>query len=61
MHNGFQNGKKGHFLFFSFFFYEVGGFQTSYVIFRVGTSKYLLFLTGLDGWSGKGPKHPYVI
>jgi hypothetical protein len=23
-------------------------------------SKYLLFLTRLGGWSGKGQKHPYV-
>ena len=23
--------------------------------------KYLLFLTGVGGWSGKGQKHPYVI
>ena len=26
-----------------------------------GMSKYLLFLTGVDGWSGKGQKHPYII
>ena len=39
----------------------VGGFQKSYVIFGGGMSKYLLFLTGVGGWSGKGQKHPYVI
>ena len=47
--------------FFAFFFYGVGGFQKSYVIFGGGMSKYLLFLTGMGGWSGKGQKHPYVI
>ena len=47
--------------FFAFFFYGVGGFQKSYVIFGGGMSKYLLFLTGVGGWSEKGPKHPYVI
>ena len=39
----------------------VVGFQKSYVIFGGGMSKYLLFLTGVCGWSGKGQKHPYVI
>ena len=39
----------------------VGGFQKSQVIFGGGMSKYLLFLTGVGGWSGKGQKHPYVI
>jgi hypothetical protein len=39
----------------------VGGFQKSYVIFGGGMSKYLLFLIGVGGWSGKGQKHPYVI
>ena len=47
------------FIFFSF--YGVGGFQKSYVIFEGGMSKYLLFLTRVGGWSGKGQKHPYVI
>ena len=42
------------------FFQGVGGFQKSYVIFWGGRSKYLLFLTGVGGWSGKGQKHPYV-
>ena len=28
---------------------------------RDGISKYLLFLTGVGGWSRKGQKHPYVI
>ena len=33
----------------------VGGFQKSYVISGCGIlSKYLLFLTGVGGWSGKG-------
>ena len=40
---------------------EVGGFQKSYVIFGGGTSKYLLFLTGVGGWSLIGQKHPFVI
>ena len=44
-----------------FSFYWVGGFQKSYVIFRGGISKYLLFLTGVGGWSEKGQKHPYVL
>ena len=35
-------------------------FKKSYVIFGGSTSKYLLFLTGVGGWSGKGLKHPYV-
>ena len=26
-----------------------------------GIAKYLLFLTGVGGWSGKCQKHPYVI
>ena len=26
-----------------------------------GIAKYLLFLTGVDGWSEKGQKQPYVI
>ena len=26
-----------------------------------GLAKYLLFFTGVGGWSGKGQKHPYVI
>ena len=39
------------------FFYRVGGFQKSYVIFGGGMSKYLLFLTGVGGWSEKGPKY----
>ena len=26
-----------------------------------GIAKYLLFLKGVGGWSGKGQKHPYVI
>ena len=47
--------------FFDFFFQGVGGFQKSYVIFGGSKSKYLLFLTGVGGWSGKGQKHPYVI
>ena len=34
----------------------IGGFQKSYVIFGGGMSKYLLFLTGVGGWSGKGQK-----
>ena len=36
----------------------VGGFQKSYVIFGGGMPKYLLFLTGVGEWSGKGQKHP---
>ena len=43
------------------FFIRVGGFQKSYVIFGGGMSKYLLFLTGVGGWSGKGQNPPYVI
>ena len=42
---------------FFVFFLGVGGFQKSYVIFGGGMSKYLLFLTGVGGWSEKGPKH----
>ena len=33
--------------------YRVGGFQKCYVIFGGGMSKYLIFLTGVGGWSGK--------
>ena len=36
----------------------VGGFQKSYVTFGGGMSKYLLLLTGVGGWSGKGQKNP---
>ena len=43
------------------FFQGVGGFQKSYVLFEGSMSKYLLFLIGVGGWSGKGQKHPYVI
>ena len=43
-----------------FFIKGVGGFQKNYVIFGGGMSKYLLFLTGVGGWSGKGQKYPYV-
>ena len=57
----FPKRKKVTLSFFAFFFLGVGGFQKSYVIFRGGISKYLLFLTGVGGWSGKGQKHPYVI
>ena len=39
----------------------VGGFQKSYVIFRDGMYKYVPFLTGVGGWSGKGHKYPYII
>ena len=45
----------------NFFFQWGGGFQKSYAIFGGSKSKYLLFLTGVGGWSGKGQKHPYVI
>ena len=46
----------------TFFSFEgVGDFQKSYVIFGGGMPKYLLFLTGVGGWSEKGPKHTYVI
>ena len=53
--------EKSDTFFFHIFFLGVGGFQKSYVIFRGGISKYLLFLTGVGGWCGKGQKHPYVI
>ena len=49
---------RGHFY---ITYLGVGGFQKSYVIFGGGMSKYLLFLTGVGGWSEKGLKHPYVI
>ena len=47
----------------SVWFFFLGGrwFQKPYVIFGGGRSKYLLFLTGVGGWSEQGPKHPYVI
>ena len=44
-----------------FFFSGLGGFQKSYIIFGGSKSKYLLFLSGVGGWSKKGQKHPYVI
>ena len=47
--------------FLHFFFLGVGDFQKSYVMFGGALSKYLLFLTGGGRWSGKGPKHPYLI
>ena len=47
------------FLYF-FSFYGVGCFQKSYVVFGVGMLKYLIFLTGVGGWSGKDQKHPYI-
>ena len=40
---------------------SAGFFQKSYVIFGGGMYKYLLFFTGVGGWSGKGQKQPYVI
>ena len=43
---------------FCIFFWGVGGFQKSYVIFGGSISKYLLFLTGVGGWSEKGQKTP---
>ena len=39
----------------------VGGFVKSYVMGRGSSSKSLLFLTRVGGWSEKGQKHPYVI
>ena len=56
-----KKGKKVTLSFFLHFLIGVGGFQKSYVIFGGSMSKYLLFLTGVGGWSGKGQKHPYVI
>ena len=50
-----------YFLIFVFFsFYGVGCFQKSYIVFGVGMLKYLIFLTGVGGWSGKDQKHPYI-
>ena len=49
--------EKSEAFFFCIFFLgggAVGGFQKSYVIFGGSMSKYLLFLTGVGGWSGKG-------
>ena len=46
-------------LFLYFFFFQ--GFQKSYGIFGGGMLKYLLFLTGVGGWSGKDQKHPYIL
>ena len=57
----FPKRKKVTLSFFTFFFLGVGGFQKSCVIFGGGMSKYLLSLTGVGGWFGKGQEHPYVI
>ena len=52
----FPKREKSDTFFLCIFFLGVGVFQKSYVIFRGGISKYLLFLTGVGGWSGKGQK-----
>ena len=42
----------------SLYYVRVKGWLAGWV---GGIAKYLLFLTGVGGWSGKGQKHPYVI
>ena len=50
-------------LIFAFIFLLIGGRWFSKILCNIwgSMSKYLLFLTGVGGWSGKGQKHPYVI
>ena len=43
--------------YFVFFCLQGRWFSKTYIIFGAGMLKYLLFLTRVGGWSGKGQKH----